>query len=95
MTKGIAYMQCLFCFAKTGNKHKQETEKRKGLERRMTEQELMANRTDSGSGQRSITDELSVIKAQICDELCKWPEKEGITEQTIEEKCMHCVLGRI
>lgn len=53
----------------------------------------------------TVTDLIESIKEQVCDQLCKWPERYGVEgrdvkdperyDQMLDEVCEHCPLDRL
>lgn len=42
----------------------------------------------------SVTEQIEFIKAEICDDYCKYPELYR-DEIVLMEKCKECVLGKL
>lgn len=45
--------------------------------------------------QDTIPDIIENVETEICDKYCKYPYKNGISEETLQEICKTCPLSRL
>jgi len=59
---------------------------------------LLETAYDRGAKERqqaTIPDIIESVKIEICDKYCKYPYKDGISEETLQEICENCPLSRL